>query len=55
LFLVTTIKYVNFAMRVDNDCERGVIALLALLGVKKQHRSAIVARRMHRSVTPVTI
>jgi KUP system potassium uptake protein len=43
LFIVTTIKYVNFAMRIDNDGEGGIIALLALLGVKKQHRPAIVA------------
>ena len=43
LFVVTTIKYVNFAMRIDNDGEGGIIALLALLGVKKQHRPAIVA------------
>ena len=43
LFVVTTVKYVNFAMRFDNDGEGGIIALLALLGVKKQHRPAIVA------------
>src|SRR5262245_52864196 len=30
-------------MRIDNDGEGGIIALLALLGVKKQHRPAIVA------------
>jgi KUP system potassium uptake protein len=43
LFLITTVKYVNFAMRVDNDGEGGVIALMTLLGVKKQHRPIIVA------------
>ncbi len=43
LFVITTIKYVNFAMRFDNDGEGGIIALLALLGVKHQHRPAIVA------------
>src|ERR1700694_652157 len=43
LFVVTTVKYVNFAMRIDNDGEGGIIALLALLGVKKHHRPAIVA------------
>ena len=43
LFIVTTVKYVNFAMRIDNDGEGGIIALLALLGVKKQHRPVIVA------------
>jgi KUP system potassium uptake protein len=43
LFLVTTIKYVSFAMRVDNDGEGGILALMALLGVKKQRRPTIVA------------
>jgi hypothetical protein len=38
LFIVTTVKYVNFAMRIDNDGEGGIIALLALLRVKKQQR-----------------
>ncbi len=43
LFLITTVKYVNFAMRIDNDGEGGIIALMTLLGVKKHHRPAIVA------------
>jgi len=43
LFIVTTVKYVSFAMRVDNDGEGGVLALMALLGVKKQQRPTIVA------------
>ncbi|MGC2080980.1 MAG: KUP/HAK/KT family potassium transporter [Xanthobacteraceae bacterium] len=43
LFIVTTVKYVNLAMRFDNDGEGGIIALLALLGVKKQHRPLIIA------------
>ena len=43
LFLVTTVKYVSFAMRVDNDGEGGILALMALLGVKKQHRPTIIA------------
>jgi KUP system potassium uptake protein len=43
LFLITTVKYVSFAMRVDNDGEGGILALMALLGVKKQHRPTIVA------------
>jgi KUP system potassium uptake protein len=29
LFVVTTIKYVDFAMRIDNDGEGAIIALLA--------------------------
>jgi KUP system potassium uptake protein len=42
LFIITSVKYVNFAMRIDNDGEGGIIAL-TLLGVKKMHRPAIVA------------
>ena len=42
LFLITTVKYVSFAMRVDNDGEGGILALMSLLGVKQQRR-AIVA------------
>src|SRR3981189_279196 len=43
LFIVTTVKYVSFAMRVDNDGEGGILALMALLGAKKQKRPTIVA------------
>jgi KUP system potassium uptake protein len=43
LIVVTTIKYVLVAMRVDNDGEGGIIALMSLLGVKRQHRPAIIA------------
>jgi len=43
LFLITTVKYVSFAMRVDNDGEGGILALMALLGVKKHHRPSIIA------------
>jgi len=43
LFIITTIKYVNFAMRIDNDGEGGIIALMTLLGVKRNHRPMIIA------------
>ena len=43
LFIITTVKYVLFAMRVDNDGEGGILALMALLGVKKKNRPTIVA------------
>jgi KUP system potassium uptake protein len=43
LFLITTVKYVNIAMRIDNDGEGGVIALMTLLGVKQHQRPLIVA------------
>lgn len=43
LIIVTTVKYAGFAMRVDNDGEGGILALMALLGVKRQKRPVIVA------------
>jgi KUP system potassium uptake protein len=43
LILITSIKYVAFAMRIDNDGEGGILALMSLLGVKGRHRPAIVA------------
>jgi KUP system potassium uptake protein len=43
LFIITTVKYVSFAMRVDNDGEGGILALMALLGVKKHQRPTIIA------------
>jgi len=43
LIAITSIKYVTIAMRVDNDGEGGILALMALLGVKRQTRPVIVA------------
>ncbi|EQD79441.1 potassium transporter [mine drainage metagenome] len=43
LIIVTSVKYVGFAMRVDNDGEGGVLALMSLLAVKKHRRPTIVA------------
>src|SRR5437016_8844384 len=43
LIIVTSIKYVGFAMRVDNDGEGGILALMSLLGVKRRNRPLIVA------------
>ena len=43
LFLITTVKYVDFAMRMDNDGEGGIIALTTLLGVKRHQRPIIIA------------
>jgi KUP system potassium uptake protein len=43
LFVITSVKYVSFAMSVDNDGEGGILALMALLGVKKHRRPTIVA------------
>ncbi len=43
LIIVTCLKYVLCVMRVDNDGEGGILALLSLLGVKKAKRPLIVA------------
>ena len=43
LLIVTSIKYVTFVMRVDNDGEGGILALMSLLGVKRQYRPGIIA------------
>src|ERR1700716_4490927 len=43
LIIVTSVKYVTFAMRIDNDGEGGILALMSLLGVKRRNRPAIVA------------
>jgi KUP system potassium uptake protein len=43
LLIVTSIKYVTFVMRIDNDGEGGILALMSLLGVKKRHRPGIIA------------
>ncbi|MGC1588186.1 MAG: potassium transporter Kup [Rhodomicrobium sp.] len=43
LIVITTVKYVFVAMRVDNHGEGGIIALMALLGGRKKKRSVIVA------------
>jgi len=43
LIIITSVKYVALAMRVDNDGEGGILALMSLLGVKKARRPLIVA------------
>jgi KUP system potassium uptake protein len=43
LIIVTTVKYAGFAMRIDNDGEGGILALMALLGVRRFKRPLIVA------------
>ncbi|PRC93615.1 potassium transporter Kup [Solimicrobium silvestre] len=43
LIIVTSVKYVSFAMRIDNNGEGGILALMALLGIKKRKRPLVVA------------
>jgi KUP system potassium uptake protein len=42
LLIITTVKYVTLAMRVDNDGEGGILALMSLLGIKRRQRRVIV-------------
>jgi KUP system potassium uptake protein len=43
LIVITSIKYVSVAMRVDNHGEGGIMALMALLAGRNKKRAAIVA------------
>src|ERR1700730_12904163 len=43
LIIITSVKYVIFAMSIDNDGEGGILALMSLLGIKKHQRPAIIA------------
>ena len=43
LIIITSVKYVLFAMRVDNDGEGGIVALMSLLGGKTRKRPVIIA------------
>ena len=42
LLIITTVKYVTLAMRIDNAGEGGILALMSLLGIKRQQRRVIV-------------
>jgi KUP system potassium uptake protein len=43
LVIITSIKYVSIAMRVDNDGEGGILALMSLLGARSKAGPTIVA------------
>jgi KUP system potassium uptake protein len=43
LIVVTTLKYVLLAMRIDNDGEGGILALMSLIGMKRESRPLIIA------------
>jgi KUP system potassium uptake protein len=43
LIIITSVKYVAFVMRVDNDGEGGILALMSLLGVRQHKRPLIIA------------
>lgn len=42
LVIVTSVKYAIFAMRIDNNGEGGILALMSLLVSHKNHRPAVV-------------
>jgi KUP system potassium uptake protein len=43
LFLITSIKYATFVMRIDNRGEGGILALMSLLGAKHRNNLIIAA------------
>ncbi len=43
LIIVTAVKYASFVMRVDNDGEGGILALMSLLGARQHKRPLIMA------------
>ena len=44
LSIIASVKYVTLAMRIDNDGEGGMLALMSLLGVRRSNRPLIVLR-----------
>lgn len=42
LVIVTSVKYATFAMRIDNNGEGGILALMSLLVSKKSSRPAVI-------------
>ncbi len=42
LLITTSLKYVAFVMRADNDGEGGILALMSLLGIKHGERFAVI-------------
>ncbi len=43
LLITTSLKYVTFVMRADNDGEGGILALMSLLGIKHGERIVVIA------------
>ena len=43
LIIVTSVKYVTFAMRISNDGEGGILALMSLLSLNRSNRPIIAA------------
>jgi KUP system potassium uptake protein len=43
LLITTSLKYVAVVMRVDNDGEGGILALMSLLGIKRRQHIGVIA------------
>jgi len=43
LLITTSLKYVAVVMRVDNDGEGGILALMSLLGIKRRQHLGVIA------------
>jgi KUP system potassium uptake protein len=43
LILIGSIKYISLALKIDNDGEGGILALMSLLGLKNKPRAMIIA------------
>ena len=43
LIIVATLKYITLAMRIDNEGEGGILALMSLIGMKRENRPIIIA------------
>src|SRR5262249_47971239 len=43
LLITTSIQYVALVMRADNDGERGILALMPLLGIKPDRTAGVIA------------
>ena len=42
LIIITSVKYITLAMRVDNDGEGGILALMALLRMRQVQQALVV-------------
>lgn len=43
LIIIASVKYISFALRIDNDGEGGILALMSLLNLKLKERPFIIA------------
>jgi KUP system potassium uptake protein len=46
LFIITTVKYVSFAMRVDNDGEGGILGMMRCIGYRTLQRTSVQIEKL---------